>query len=31
MEGAMADVTYLALTAVFFWVTWWFVKLCERL
>jgi len=27
----MADVAYVALTAVFFWLTWQLVKLCERL
>jgi len=27
----MADVLYIALTAVFFWLTWLLVKLCERL
>jgi hypothetical protein len=29
--AVMADVAYVALTAVFFWLTWWLVKLCERL
>jgi len=27
----MADVLYLGLTVVFFWLTWLLVKLCERL
>jgi len=27
----MADLTYLGLTVVFFWLTWLLVKLCERL
>jgi len=27
----MADGLYIALTAVFFWLTWLLVKLCERL
>jgi len=27
----MADLLYIALTAVFFWLTWLLVRLCERL
>jgi len=27
----MADLFYLGLTVVFFWLTWLLVKLCERL
>jgi len=27
----MADIAYLAVTAVFFWLTWLLVKLCDRL
>jgi len=27
----MADVLYLGLAVLFFWLTWLFVKLCERL
>jgi hypothetical protein len=29
--AVMADLAYLALTALFFWLTWLLVKLCERL
>jgi hypothetical protein len=28
---AMADVLYIGMTAVFFWLSWLLVKLCERL
>jgi len=27
----MADLVYLGVTAVFFWLTWLLVRLCERL
>jgi hypothetical protein len=27
----MADIVYVAITAVFFWLSWLLVKLCERL
>jgi len=27
----MADLVYVAITALFFWLTWLLVKLCERL
>ena len=27
----MADLAYVALALVFFWLTWWLVDLCERL
>jgi hypothetical protein len=30
-EGVMGDLLYLGLTAVFFWLTWLLVRLCERL
>jgi hypothetical protein len=29
--AAMADVVYVAVTVVFFWLSWQLVKLCERL
>ena len=28
---SMADLMYLGITALFFWLTWLLVKLCERL
>ena len=28
---SMADLVYVAITALFFWLTWLLVKLCERL
>jgi hypothetical protein len=30
-ERLMADIVYLGVTAVFFWLTWLLVRLCERL
>jgi hypothetical protein len=30
-DQVMADLVYLGVTAVFFWLTWLLVRLCERL